>query len=203
MNGTLGGGALGLSLPDTEVAKTDVVEVKGTRFVGTDGIRANWSGGAGFNFDINPNNWAGISGQKVSLDNGSTDLGSGRIQGGSSNASLLSQLRILGASGGVSLLIRKLADESARFRVGEEGKVEIGGGTAATLDTNLYRNAANQLKTDDQLQIVDGVATKVVAGVVSDGSFTATPPSGTLAVDTTNSKLYIRVGSTWKSVAVA
>ena len=111
-------------------------------------------------------------------------------------------------------------------------------------DTNLYRAAADTLKTDDAFQApsvrttssnlytysgvyfgpsddasiayvsagklssaqfvaTDGVTTKVVAGAVSDGSFTVTPASGTIAVDTSNSKIYVRVGSTWKSVTVA
>lgn len=70
-------------------------------------------------------------------------------------------------------------------------------------DTRLYRVAANQLKTDDQFIAVDGITTKPVAGAVSDASFTVAPGSGTIAVDTTNSLLYVRVGATWKSVALA
>lgn len=37
-----------------------------------------------------------------------------------------------------------------------------------------------------------------VAGAVSDGNFAATPPDNTMALDTTNSRLYVRVGGTWK-----
>lgn len=48
----------------------------------------------------------------------------------------------------------------------------------------------------------DGVSTFVKAGVPADGDFRATPPSGTIAVDTTNSRLYARVGSTWKYAAL-
>jgi hypothetical protein len=42
-----------------------------------------------------------------------------------------------------------------------------------------------------------------VAGAVTDGAFPGTPPNGTMALDSTNSKLYIRVGGTWKGVTVA
>lgn len=44
-----------------------------------------------------------------------------------------------------------------------------------------------------------GVGTKPKAGIPADGDFVS-PFSGLLALDTTNSKLYARVGSTWKSV---
>lgn len=48
-----------------------------------------------------------------------------------------------------------------------------------------------------------GVTTLVNAGAITDATFSETPASGTLAVDTTNSRLYVRVGATWKSVVVA
>ncbi len=47
-----------------------------------------------------------------------------------------------------------------------------------------------------------GIETKVVAGAVSDANFGNTPGSGAIAVDTTNSRVYFRVGSTWKFVGV-
>lgn len=76
-------------------------------------------------------------------------------------------------------------------------------------DANLYTGTGRQfafqnaISSTNQISATDGLTTKIVAGVVSDGSFTTTPPSGTLAIDTTNSKIYVRVGSTWKSVTVA
>jgi hypothetical protein len=94
------------------------------------------------------------------------------------------------------------SDSVDRFIVRASGVQEWGDGSAAR-DVNEYRAAANVLKTDDQFRAVDGITTKIVAGVVSDGSFTATPESGTIAIDTTNSRIYVRVGSTWKFVAVA
>lgn len=48
-----------------------------------------------------------------------------------------------------------------------------------------------------------GITTLVNAGAISDVTFSETPASGTIAVDTTNSRLYVRVGATWKSVVVA
>jgi hypothetical protein len=43
---------------------------------------------------------------------------------------------------------------------------------------------------------------KQVAGAVSDASFTRTPLNGTLAVDTTNNRLYVRVGGVWRYTAL-
>lgn len=77
------------------------------------------------------------------------------------------------------------------------------GGTDYTGDIAIYRGAAGRLTCNNQIQALDGLTTRTVAGVVSDASFTVAPVTGTLAVDTTNSRLYVRVGSTWKSVVVA
>lgn len=47
-----------------------------------------------------------------------------------------------------------------------------------------------------------GVAVKVKAGVPADGDFTG-PVDGMLAVDSTDNKIYVRIGGTWKGVVVA
>lgn len=47
----------------------------------------------------------------------------------------------------------------------------------------------------------DGLATKVVAGAVSDGSFTGTAVNGQLGVDSSNGRLYFRYGGAWHYVA--
>ncbi len=44
---------------------------------------------------------------------------------------------------------------------------------------------------------------KTKAGIPADVDFAVTPVDGTLAVDTTNNKLYVRIGGTWKGVVVA
>jgi len=44
---------------------------------------------------------------------------------------------------------------------------------------------------------------RLVAGKVSDASFTHTPVDGTLAVDTTNKRLYVRVAGAWLSSALS
>lgn len=45
------------------------------------------------------------------------------------------------------------------------------------------------------------IATK--AGTPADADYLFTPANGTIAIDTTNSKIYARIGGTWKGVVVA
>jgi hypothetical protein len=54
-----------------------------------------------------------------------------------------------------------------------------------------------------RVQSNDGLTTKAVSGVPADGSFTATPADGTLAVDTTNRQFYYRAGGTWNATSGA
>lgn len=70
-------------------------------------------------------------------------------------------------------------------------------------DTSLYRSAAARLKTDHLFTAALGVATKVKAGTPTDGDWAANPPDGTIVGDSTGSKIWIRLGGTWKSIAVA
>ncbi|MFE0463492.1 glycosyl hydrolase family 28-related protein [Kitasatospora sp. NPDC058965] len=44
---------------------------------------------------------------------------------------------------------------------------------------------------------------RLVAGPVSDASFTHPPLDGTMAVDTTDNRLYVRVGGAWRSAALS
>src|ERR1700742_588523 len=98
-----------------------------------------------------------------------------------------------------------------RFNKGTEATIS----KVSILPSNVYRGIASRLNGSSGVEALEaveiengvlvstgGVRTKVVAGAVSDGSFPAAPGSGTLAVDSANSKLYVRVGSTWKSVTL-
>ena len=73
----------------------------------------------------------------------------------------------------------------------------------ASADTNLYRSAADTLKTDDGIIGAGGLATLTKAGVPSDADVVAgMQVSGAMILDTTNSRIYFRVGSTWKYAAL-
>lgn len=72
--GSLGSGALGISVPDTA---SDNLTVLGVRFTSiTDAIRANFGAGTQ-RYVIGANGYVSVGGKKVSLDNGSTDAGAG------------------------------------------------------------------------------------------------------------------------------
>jgi hypothetical protein len=64
----------------------------------------------------------------------------------------------------------KWDDGEYRFTRLVDGKMEWGNGTDA-LDTNLYRNAANELKTDDDLNVLGGLT---VNSTVTQGSHLGT-----------------------------
>lgn len=48
----------------------------------------------------------------------------------------------------------------------------------------------------------DGLSTRTKAGPVGDADFAMTPIDGTFAIDTTNSKLCVRVGGVWKTAVL-
>ena len=50
--------------------------------------------------------------------------------------------------------------------------------------------------------VVPGVTVTTKAGIPTDADFTA-PTDGIVVIDTTHSKIYVRIGGVWKSVAVA
>jgi hypothetical protein len=87
------------------------------------------------------------------------------------------------------------------FQINDAGVHSWGDGTNP-VDTTLSRAAANVLSTADQFRAADGITTLIKAGVIADGDFTVTPPDGTIAVDTANNDLYVRVGGAWLSTAL-
>jgi len=93
-----------------------------------------------------------------------------------------------------------VGDPYRRIQILSDGRLDWGSG-AASFDTNLYRSAANVLRTDDQFQAADGIVTKVKAGPPVDADF-RTATDGCLAVDSMNNRLYVRIGGQWRSVAL-
>lgn len=114
----------------------------------------------------------------------------------------------VGGGGGSGAVSSMFAPSNATYKfVVLHDQVQLAWTTAGdplTVDTNLYRSAANVLKTDDTLHAVLGVATMVKAGTPTDADWAVAPPVGTLVVDTTGNKIWTRTAAaTWKSVAVA
>jgi hypothetical protein len=94
-------------------------------------------------------------------------------------------------------------DAQLRFYVRADGQQSWGPGNTAP-DVNLYRNAADRLKTDDLFDATGlAVATKVKAGTPVDADWAAAPPDGTIVADSTALKLWFRTGGVWQSQAGA
>lgn len=90
--------------------------------------------------------------------------------------------------------------------VGTSREVTIGTSFFASVlfggDTQIWRSAADTL-TADGLIGQGGLATKTKAGIPSDSDLVAgMQQSGAFILDTTNSRIYFRVGSTWKYAAL-
>jgi hypothetical protein len=102
--------------------------------------------------------------------------------------------------------LRVTGDAVSRLRIdmsasGSPGTIVFGDGTTA--DANLYRGAADTVKSDDGIWAVGGMVTKAKAGIPSDADLvTGMQQSGAFVLDTTNSRIYFRVGSTWKYAAL-
>jgi hypothetical protein len=94
-----------------------------------------------------------------------------------------SALKMFGASASAFLTSQRTGDTTNRFLVDVDGKMNWGSG-AATRDTNLYRSAADTLKTDDALQVT-GVLSPL-AGMTITGSSTATVATDTYTLYSTN-----------------
>ena len=69
------------------------------------------------------------------------------IFGGSASSANIAALR--GSAADVLISGRVTGDTSNRFTIQADGKLDIGPGGGASPDTNIYRSAANTLKTDD------------------------------------------------------
>lgn len=66
--------------------------------------------------------------------------------------------------------------------------------------TNQHQS---QIIIDRGRLVAETVQVLVTAGAPTDGSFNVTPGNGALAVDSTDNKLYCRIGGAWKGVVVA
>jgi len=93
--------------------------------------------------------------------------------------------------------VRVDGDSEARVKIDAGGKITWSSGSA-TGDVNLYRSAANTLKTDDALD----VSASGVVNLVTDGEPTGSAANGTIAIDTTNNKFYFRSNSEWQEIAL-
>lgn len=108
------------------------------------------------------------------------------------------------SSAGVAFSTRISGDTQDRLQIRADGSIYVGSGADAIGDDRLYRSAIGRIQTDNHFRASQGLSTLTKAGTISDADFTNTPPIGTIAIDTTNLKIYVRTASaTWKTVTVA
>jgi hypothetical protein len=97
-------------------------------------------------------------------------------------------LRIYATTAGdTSFGIRVTGDTVNRYHADSNGKIQWGPGGSSALDTNLYRNAVGELKTDESLTVAASATIgggqllaggSGVLGLVNAGTAPATTPSG-------------------------
>lgn len=103
------------------------------------------------------------------------------------------------APGGIMLFGGVTGESVNRFSMNTSGRMDWGSGSA-TRDTNLYRNTANELKTDDKFTAALGV--NVGIGAAVPATFSSTGITGDIAYDA--SFIYICTATdTWKRAAIA
>lgn len=102
-----------------------------------------------------------------------------------------------------------MGDGGRRVKLNSAGVsiLEVQAGSSQTDDLVNFKDSGGTAQTavtkSGHLKALQGVSTLVKAGVPSDADFAVAPPNGTLAVDSTNNKIYVRIGGAWKSVLVA
>lgn len=123
----------GLNVRDTDTGRTWVSN-------GSAPISGSWSQipNSGSTYDAN---LSLVAGRQVS------------VGGGSASSAYATSMS---SSGSDAFSTRITGDTNSRFLMNADGRLFWGGGSA-TQDTNLYRSAANTLKSDDSLELVGGL----------------------------------------------
>lgn len=103
-----------------------------------------------------------------------------------------------GATTDSAFAVRVTGDTNSRFQAVASGELNWGAGGASAVDTNLYRSAANTLKTDDSLVVagsltVNGVGGTQVTYKASDTTRTSTSTLADpdLSFNAVNGEVYI------------
>jgi len=104
-------------------------------------------------------------------------------------------IKQLASAGSDALTVFLDGEVYGRVKIEGGGRISWSSGSGV-YDTNLYRDSANTLATDDVFKAIAGIVTQTNAGVP-----TSPLPDGALAVDTVNDSLYFRSGGEWLEVA--
>lgn len=104
-------------------------------------------------------------------------------------------IKQLASAGSDALTVFIDGETSGRVKLEGGGRISWGNGSDSH-DTNLYRDSANILATDDVFKALAGIVTKTNNGIP-----TVALPDGALAIDTTNDSLYFRSNGQWVEVS--
>jgi hypothetical protein len=104
-------------------------------------------------------------------------------------------IKNLASAGSDALTVFLDGEVYGRVKLEAGGRLSWSDGTG-TYDTNLYRDSANTLTTDDVFKASAGVVTLAINAVP-----TASLPDGALAIDTLNDAFYFRSKGAWVQVS--
>lgn len=98
--------------------------------------------------------------------------------------------------------VQEFGESNPRWSMDSKGNMEWGGGSGGT-DVRLYRAITGVLSTESgqMFRAFGGLITATKAGTPTDAD-TVFDTDGTMIVDTSASKLWIRISGTWKSVTL-
>ena len=104
-------------------------------------------------------------------------------------------IKNLASSGSDALTVFLNGEAYGRVKLEAGGRISWSDGTG-NYDTNIYRDSANVLATDDVLKATAGVITMAVAGVP-----TAALADGAIAVNTADNSFYFRASGAWNEIS--
>lgn len=117
-------------------------------------------------------------------------------------------IQVTAAVAGLVVIGNKFDAGNYGISVGAAGRDWIVAANDSSTVTNFLMSMAaaappRSLIIDDKAGTADSYGLmRAVPGAVSDASFPGTPPDNTLAVDSTDKRLYIRTGGTWHYAAL-
>ncbi len=110
---------------------------------------------------------------------------------------------------GKALLVRQPLEANGRFWIwGTDGQMNWGDGTQINGDVRMRRSAPSTVAIEDAsggkaiLSVPGGPSIATKAGIPVDSDWPVTPPDGTVCLDTTDRRLYVRCGGVWRYVAL-
>lgn len=110
---------------------------------------------------------------------------------------------------GQSRILRYTTAGTSRWTFGVNSTSEAGSNAGSDYEIRSYSDAGADLgpalsvkRSNRVVSAAQGFQHRTKAGIPTDADFATTPADGTVVVDTTNHRLYVRSGGTWKYSAL-